>query len=85
MPAPEGDATVRRVNATSTGAQAAMGPAGGAVPRRVLAPLALRQFVASFSGSNMKVAIKQHRQGSRDDSARRPDRDHAVFSCAWRR
>jgi MFS family permease len=35
----------------------ALGPAGGAVPRRVLAPLALTQVIASFAGSNMKVAI----------------------------
>jgi hypothetical protein len=35
------------------------GPAAGAVasPRRLLAPLALAQFICSFAGSNMNVMI----------------------------
>lgn len=45
------------VSATSIGGTGAAGSADGAGLRRVLAPLALTQFVASFAGSNMNVAI----------------------------
>ncbi len=45
------------MGAASTGAQAAAGTARGAALGRVLVPLALTQFVASFAGSNMNVAI----------------------------
>lgn len=53
-------------------------------PRRMLAPLALTQFVASFAGSNMNVAIGNI---SKDLHTTIHGVQTAItlFCCAWRR
>ena len=63
------------MSAITSGAKAA---AAGTAARRMLAPLALTQFVASFAGSNMNVAISSIAKDLGTERPRRPDRDHAV-------
>ena len=55
-------------------------------PRRLLIPLALAQFVCSFAGSNMNVAISSISKelGTRR-SGRGADRDHERSCSSWRR